>query len=150
MRDINMQSTYGNGLNQYPTAPDAATSGVMVVILLVLLVLAVVQLVSLWQIFTKAGRPGWAAILPIYGSVVALRVAGYSGWWTLILLIPYLGAFIISGMLAAGIARTFDRSSLFAVGLFFLPFIFYPMLAFGSSRYIGSHTGYSEPSTQFS
>ena len=38
-----------------------------------------------WRIFTKAGKPGWYAIVPLYNSVVLAEVAKQPVWmgWTL-------------------------------------------------------------------
>ena len=40
-----------------------------------------------WKIFTKAGKPGWASIVPIYNIIVLLEIVGKPWWY---LLIAYL------------------------------------------------------------
>ena len=52
------------------------------------LAFTVLMVVAWWKIFTKAGEPGWASIIPIYNVFVLLRVAGKPAWWILLLLIP--------------------------------------------------------------
>lgn len=87
---------------------------------------------ALWKVFTKAGEPGWAAIVPIYNYVVMDRIAGRPAWWILLWLligpIPYI-------VVSFDIAKRFGKGAGFAIGLILLPFIFYPMLAWGDARY---------------
>ena len=35
-----------------------------------------VTLIAVWKVFTKAGKPGWAIIIPIYGNIVLPEIAG--------------------------------------------------------------------------
>ena len=94
------------------------------------------MLASMWRVFEKAGQPGWAAIVPIYNVYIMLLVAGKPGWWLLLMLIPFVNL-IIEIMVVVGIAEKFGKSGGYAVGLIFLPFIFFPMLGFGSATYTG-------------
>jgi len=98
------------------------------------LVFTVLMVVSWWKIFTKAGEPGWASIVPIYNIFVWLRIAGKPGWWILLLFIPLVNI-VISIFVAAGLAKAFGKGVGFVVGLILLPFIFYLILAFGSDEY---------------
>lgn len=102
--------------------------------LLVWLAIAIVLIISLWRIFSKAGQPGWAAIIPIFNAYILCKVAGKPGWWVLLLLIPCLNV-VFAFMIALGLAEKFGKGAGFAVGLFFLPFIFYPILAFSDASY---------------
>lgn len=52
------------------------------------LALIVLLIAAEWKIFTKAGQPGWACIIPIYGTLVMLRIIGKPWWWLLLMLIP--------------------------------------------------------------
>ncbi len=91
---------------------------------------------SLWKIFTKAGKPGWAAIVPIYNIIVLLEVVGRPLWWIVLLIIPCVN--IVAGiMITLDLAKSFGKEIGFAIGMIILPFIFYPMLAFGSATYRG-------------
>ena len=94
---------------------------------------------SLWKIFTKAGEPGWAAIIPIYNFYVMCKIAGKPGWWVILMLIPFVN-FIILILVAIGLAHSFGKGSGFGLGLAFLNVIFLPILAFGDARYQGSAT----------
>ena len=46
--------------------PDSSASAPSMIPLLVILAFVVVIIAGCWKVFTKAGKPGWAAIIPIY------------------------------------------------------------------------------------
>jgi len=96
--------------------------------------LSLLMLVSMWVVLKKAGQPGWAILVPIYNVYVMLKVAGMPAWWLLLMFLPIINA-IASIMMVLGIAKNFGKGAGFAVGLLFLPFIFYPVLAFGDAQY---------------
>lgn len=98
------------------------------------LLVAILMIASLWKVFAKAGEPGWAAIIPIYNTFVLLKIAGKPWWWLLLCLIPIVN-FIVLIVVAMSIAGKFGKGAGFGIGLVLLPFIFYPMLGFGSSTY---------------
>ncbi|MCA9290370.1 MAG: hypothetical protein KDA25_04525 [Phycisphaerales bacterium] len=126
-----MMSTVQMMLAQNNNAAGALTGGVFLVIWLAILV---VVIVGLWKVFEKAGQPGWAAIIPIYNVIVLIQVAGKPIWWIILLIIPIVS--IIPGILIPhGIAQNFGKGVGWTIGLIFLPFIFYPMLGFGSATY---------------
>lgn len=103
-----------------------------------LLYLAIVILViaSIWIVFTKAGKPGWACLIPIYNLIVMLEVAGKPWWWILLFLIPIVNiVFMI--MMFHGISTKFGKGVGFTLGLIFLGFVFFPILAFGDAKYNG-------------
>jgi len=90
----------------------------------------------LWKIFEKAGKPGWAAIIPIYNVIVLLEIVGRPWWWVILFLIPLVNV-VIGFLVALDLSRSFGHDLAFALGLFFLGFIFYPILAFGGDSYQG-------------
>ena len=96
----------------------------------------IIVLVSSWFIFQKAGRPGWAAIIPIYNVLVLLEIVGKPWWWLLLLLVPLVNI-VIGILLTHELSKAFGKSGWYTVGLVFLPFIFYPLLAFGDAKYRG-------------
>lgn len=98
------------------------------------LALIVFLIVTMWKIFTKAGKPGWASIIPIYNVFVMLDIAGKPAWWFLLFLIPFVN-FIVGILVIAGIAANFGKGGGFVVGMILLPIVFYPILAFGSAQY---------------
>ena len=90
----------------------------------------------MWKIFTKAGKPGWAAIVPFYNIYTEFEIAGMNGWMFLLLLIPFVN-FIVMIMLYLKLAKAFGKGTGFGIGLIFLNFIFTLILAFGSAEYVG-------------
>ena len=89
---------------------------------------------SMWKIFSKAGQPGWAAIIPIYNFIVWCKIVGRSAWWVLLLLICFPIFYII---LCIDLAKSFGKGVGFAIGLILLSVIFFPILGFGSATYQG-------------
>lgn len=95
---------------------------------------------SMWKVFTKAGRPGWAVLVPIYNLVVMLQIAGKPVWWVLLLLIPIVNI-VVAIMMYIAIAQAFGKGVGFGLGLAFLGLIFIPILAWGGAEYHGGGTG---------
>jgi len=91
-------------------------------------------IISMWKIFTKAGKPGWAAIVPIYNIIVLLEIVNKPLWWIILLLIPFVN-FIFAIIIAHQLSLAFGQGIGTTLLLIFLPFIGYPMLAFGSAQY---------------
>ncbi len=89
-----------------------------------------------WKINTKAGKPGWACIVPIYNMIVTLEIVGKPIWWILLLIFP-LTAPIFAIWITNLLSKSFGKGVGFTLGLLFLPIIFYPILAFGSAEYQG-------------
>jgi hypothetical protein len=87
-----------------------------------------------WKIFSKAGQPGWAAIIPIYNWIVWCKIVGRPAWWVLLLLICFPIFFII---LSIDLAKSFGKGVGFAIGLILVSIIFFPILGFGSATYQG-------------
>jgi hypothetical protein len=96
--------------------------------------LVILMIIGMWKVFEKAGKPGWAAIVPFYNTFVLTEIAGKPVLWFILLFIPCVGIIILL-MISMEIAKAFGKGQGFGVGLFFLPSIFYPMLGFGDARY---------------
>lgn len=107
-------------------------AGVIVFYLAVLLL----TLISIAKVFKKAGKPGWAVIVPIYNIIVLLEIVKKPLWWFFLLFIPIVNV-IISIIIDVELAKKFGQGVGFAIGLIFLPFIFYPILGFGEANYKG-------------
>ena len=114
--------------------PSAAIAAFGMGFWLFIIAVAVFEIAAMWKVFEKAGRPGWAAIVPIYNIVVLCQVAGKSGWWVLLFIIPIVNI-IVAIILAFGVAKNFGKGGLFAIGLLLLGIIFYPILGFGDAEY---------------
>lgn len=118
-----------------PNSGAAGAAGAMM-ICFVYLAIFLVFVAGLWKMFTKAGQPGWAAIVPIYNLVVLLQIVGRPIWWVILLLIPVVNI-VISIILWLDTAKSYGRGIGTALGLIFLTPIFVCILGFGSAQYVG-------------
>ena len=119
------------------TDSETAAAGVGILLyLIIVFAVAVLVVIGWWKIFSKAGQPGWAAIIPFYNIYILLKVVGRPGWWLILYFIPVVD-FVIQIIVNLDLAKSFGKSTGYAIGLILLPFIFYPMLGLGSSRYAG-------------
>ena len=100
----------------------------------------------MWKMFTKAGQPGWASIIPIYNIYIWCKIVGRPWWWILLMLIPFVN-FIICIILCIDLAKSFGKGVGFGLGLAFLGIIFFPILGFGSAQYQGPSAGSLAPRT---
>ena len=63
------------------------------------------------------------------------------------MLIPFVN-FIIAIILLIDLAKSFGKGVGFGIGLLLLPFIFFPILGFGSAQYQGPTAGGLAPAPQ--
>jgi len=103
---------------------------------LVYLAVIVLEIAGWWMILSKAGRPGWGAIIPIYNIYLYCKVAGRPGWWLILFLIPLVNI-VIAFIVFIDVAKNFGKGTGFGVGLTLLSFIFAPVLGFGDATYSG-------------
>ena len=104
------------------------------ILLLAYFALIIVAIAGQWKMFEKAGKPGWACIVPIYNIVVLLEIVRKPVWWILLMLIPVVNLVILI-IVYIELAKAFGKSGGFAVGLILLSFIFIPILGFGDAQY---------------
>jgi tetratricopeptide (TPR) repeat protein len=110
----------------------AAIIASFVIYWVICIIIGLFILLCHWFVYEKAGRPGWAAIIPIYNTVVLFQIAGYSGWAVLLLLVPIVNI-IVSFVVYLKLAERFGRGTLFGIGLVFLSPIFFAILAFNKN-----------------
>ena len=134
----------------------AVLAGFGIFIFVFLLVVCILLLVSNWKIFSKAGKPGWASLIPFYNIYIMSDIAfGNLTYFIAVLItggVSFFGGFLDISILSslAGLAsfviyiiycvklsKAFGRSGGFAVGLVLLPLIFFPILGLGSAEYVG-------------
>lgn len=101
------------------------------------IVVVALTFIGLWKVFKKAGKPGWAAIIPIYNIVVILEIVKRPTWWVILMFIPIVN-FVIMIIVMIDLAKAFGKGTGFGLGLAFLNFIFIPILGFGKAQYIGN------------
>jgi hypothetical protein len=106
----------------------------VVLLVLFFLALAIFVIAAMWKVLVKAGQPGWGILIPFYNTYLLLKVAGRPGWWLILYFIPIVNI-VIELIVSIDIAKNFGKGTGFGVGLFFLQFIFFPILGFGSATY---------------
>ena len=105
--------------------------------------LSILMIISLWKIFKKAGKPGWASIVPIYNIYIMCEIAEKEWWYILLLCVPF-GYIYVMIVLCNGMAKKFGKSGGFVVGMILLPVVFFPMLAFGKdANIVNNHSNIS-------
>lgn len=105
---------------------------------LIILYIAIIVLliISQWKLYEKAGKPGWACIIPIYNIIVLLEIVGKPWWWFLLMLLPIVNI-IIAIWMTNLLSKSFGKDEGFTIGLLLLPIVFYPVLGLGSAKYQG-------------
>ena len=115
---------------------DGSGGGIGIFGIIIWLAIMIVMVVGYWKVFTKAGQPGWAVLIPIYNIIVLLQVVRKPIWWIILFIIPLVN-FIIMILVVVSLAKVFGKGGGFAVGIILLPIVFIPILGFGSAEYVG-------------
>jgi len=104
--------------------------------ILIFLAILVFYIICCWKIFTKAGQPGWAILIPIYDAIIMLKIVSKPWWWLLVIIIvPIYGWIVVPIQLIHKLSKAFGHDVGFTLGLIFLSFIFIPILAFEKNTY---------------
>lgn len=115
-----------------------------VVLIVMGCIIGMIIIISMSKIFKKAGEKSWKAFIPIYNLILLYKISGISPLFLLSLIlfvIPQTSLFgfviwnIIDATQKGLLAKKFDRSTGFIIGIILFDFIFYPILAFGKSKY---------------
>ena len=109
-------------------------------IIVLFLLIGIIVIIADWKIYVKAGKPGWACIIPFYNIVVLCEIVGKPTWWVVLCLIPGVNL-VIYIILLNHLSLSFGKDVGFTLGLIFLWFIFYPILGFGDAKYSGPGVG---------
>ena len=104
---------------------------------IIALAVVVLALAGQWRVFAKAEHPGWAAIVPIYNLYVWIKIAGHSGWWLLLYLLPLIGT-VAHLIISIDAAKAFGENAIFGFGMWLVPVVFVPILGFGPATYVGA------------
>lgn len=98
--------------------------------------LIIVFAIAWWKIFEKAGKPGWAGLIPFYNLWVMCEILWFKKGWMYFIgfLIPFVNI-VVMILYILRLAKAFGKGIGFALGLLFLGPIFILILAFGDSEY---------------
>ncbi|RZL34473.1 MAG: hypothetical protein EOO96_09650 [Pedobacter sp.] len=122
--------------SDYSSEGAGFLAGIGVTFFIVYLAIIVVAIAGMWKTFEKAGKPGWAAIIPIYNIYIMIEIVGKPSIWLLWCLVPCVN-FVFVIWLYNLISKSFGKSEGFTVGLVLLGFIFWPILGFSDAKYLG-------------
>ncbi|MDE0863481.1 MAG: DUF5684 domain-containing protein [Rubripirellula sp.] len=130
-----MPST-GHLIAIFPLAqlPEGLIAVALPALLGILALSMVATMAGIWATFSKAGIAGWKSLIPIYNAVLLLQIAKRPVWWLVFLMLPVV-QIVPMILISLDLAKRFDRGLGFGIGLAFLPFVFFPILGFGSARY---------------
>ena len=117
----------------------ARNTSLFVIGAIFVIVCVVVGFTAEWKMFVKAGRPGWAALIPVYNSWTLFEISGRPGWWALFGIIPYIGwltLLVLYIIAMPELARRFGKDTVFAiVWLVIFQIIGFIMLGIGDAEY---------------
>ncbi len=117
-------------------AQQSSNTAGELIVTVVYLALAILVIAGFWKTFSKAGEPGWAAIIPIFNTYILLKIAGRPWWWLILYFIPIV-SLVVWIVVAIDIAKSYGKGTGFGIGLALLPFIFFPVLGFSDAQYQG-------------
>lgn len=130
------------------------------------IILYIVYVVGLWKLFNKLGLEGWKSIIPFYNIYVLAektwdakfiiylwvavilynivnKIAETGGFigvlLTLISIILWVVIVVIRARFCYYNAKAFGYDLAYAVGWFFLPFVFTCIIGFGDAKYVGNY-----------
>ena len=123
---------YGYTTPDYDTASSLAggIAAIGAIITILSLVLTIVLIIAQWKIYTKAGKPGWASIIPIYNFIVLLEIVELPKWYILLLLFVPLANIYVMFKIYIELAHKFGKSTGFGIATIFFSIICLPILAF--------------------
>lgn len=139
---LNYSFSYGSQTNM--TTTSKLSFGTILAIWCATLVIVILLfIIPVWKIFKKLGRPGWAAIIPIYNTWVLFEIVGYPGWWALLSIIPIVNLFPLVMLLVAyyKLAKIFGKSDVFAVCTVIFSVVCIPILGYGKAQPINNSNG---------
>lgn len=124
-------------LTQAQQSGDAGGIIALFFFMIFLCLLVILPIASIWQIFVKAGQPGWAALVPIYNLVIMLKIVQRPIWWLALFFVPFVN-FVMPLILMYDLARVFGKGIGFTIGLILLGPVFLALLAFGEAQYLSA------------
>ncbi len=125
--------------------------GVLFAIYMIFIIaIYVVAVIGLWKMYVKAGRPGWAAIIPVYNWWVWVEIIGRPRWWfwaflayiflswiPIVNFILGIAVFVLFLLACLDMAKCFGKGTGYGIGLWLLSMVFMPILGFGDAQYVG-------------
>ena len=147
--------------NPYSYQIDTGLGIFFAIYMMLVVAVYVITAIGLWKMYVKADRPGWAAIIPVYNWWVWIEIIGRPRWWFWVLVASILlswfpvvsmvlgvAMFVLYLLACLDMAKRFGQGTGYGIGLWLLPFVFAPILGFGSARFEGGDSGHTTTSWQ--
>ena len=107
--------------------------------MVILSIIAIYSIFITSFIFRKAGKQGFATLIPIYRDIIHLKICGLSPWLLLLVFIPVIGWLALMAVAIIGrfeLSKKFGHGFFFGLGLLILPTLFRTIIAFSDNEYI--------------
>lgn len=88
------------------------------------LAVQIIHFLGTWKLYQAAGRKSWEAAIPVYNSIVLMKIIGRPTWWTILLFIPIINL-IMFPVVWVETLRTFGKKSTLDTILGIFTFGFY-------------------------
>ncbi|WP_292008188.1 DUF5684 domain-containing protein [Chryseobacterium sp.] len=123
-------------MSDYDASVGAAAAGIGIVGIIFQIVVYLFYGYCMYKVFQKAGvENAWAGFIPIYNIIVLIQITKKPIWWIILFFIPFVNIYAI-WVLLDRLAKGFKKETpLYTILLFFLGFIFIPVLAFGNDTF---------------
>ncbi|MDC0909479.1 DUF5684 domain-containing protein [Flavobacteriales bacterium] len=109
--------------------------GVEIMLILLIIQIPLFLFIFPWyKIYEKSNQSGWSSLIPIYNSLVFLKIIGKPWYWLILFCIPLVNIVFLIWSTNL-LSKKFGKEEGFTVGLLLLPFIFIPILGYGNSEY---------------
>ena len=90
-----------------------------IVPVIIWILIIILMIASMWVIYSKAGKPGWAVLVPIYNIIVFMEIIKKPWWWLFLWMIPYVNIIWVIWSWNL-LVKKFGKSEGFTVGVIFL------------------------------
>ena len=121
---------YNYGYEYYGDLDPATLASVVIVSLIA----AIWVIACLAKIYVKAGKPWWAALVPVYNIITLIEIVDLPTWNVALFFIPFANIYITFKVYIE-LAKKFGKGAGYGVGLVFLFPILGAVLAFDNSKY---------------
>lgn len=139
--------------NDYPTANYSSNVDQFIFLkiggIVLLIAIVVVFLISIMKVYKKANRNPITAIIPFYNIFPLLEICNLPKMYFVFILIPLFNLIYIYKITEI-LATSFKKDKKFGIGLFLLPIVYYPILGFSKSEYVGINLAGMESKNQVS
>jgi hypothetical protein len=127
---------------------NSSQFGFSPILIIIFVLIWLVSIAGIWKTYQKAGKPGWAAIIPIYNIIVLIEIVGKPVWWFLLFFVPCVN-FVFIIWVYNLLSKSFGKSEGFTVGLVLLNPIFMCILGFGDAVYLGPSAAEANAANRF-